>query len=293
MQPKEEEKTVQRSLLKYNLLCTSTPWNISSKIVYKGYHIYAWSLQTILLNKNSRLPWDLNSDSWSRRRARWPFGQHRPGLNPVSIASLWLFLRCQNNWGRFQSGKEHSPASSMWHPSFRLDRMFALAKLGSNGHAKCGRFTDWIKIFLKWKVQGIFFKKIGLPGLFFKQTLQFLQQINVKKYSSSIRCRDLNPWPLEYEFPSITTRPGLPPCPMHLYINKSFLLFCQIYFKLGVSTSVYLLWVEMLDWDIVRVPHRWCKLDGQYFTCVTCCKNVLLYLPTYLLCFLVLVNMTY
>ena len=159
MQPKEEEKTVQRSLLKYNLLCTSTPWNISSKIVYKGYHIYAWSLQTILLNKNSRLPWDLNSDSWSRRRARWPFGQHRPGLNPVSIASLWLFLRCQNNWGRFQSGKEHSPASSMWHPSFRLDRMFALAKLGSNGHAKSGRFTDWIKIFLKWKVQGIFFKK--------------------------------------------------------------------------------------------------------------------------------------
>ena len=43
----------------------------------------------------------------------------------------------------------------------------------------------------------------------FKQTLQFLQQINVKKCPSSIRCRDLNPQPLEHESRPITTRPGL------------------------------------------------------------------------------------
>ena len=55
------------------------------------------------------------------------------------------------------------------------------------------------------------------PGLFFvyfrlfKQTLQFLQQMNVKKCPSSIRRWDLNPQPFEHESPPITTRPGLPP----------------------------------------------------------------------------------
>jgi len=45
------------------------------------------------------------------------------------------------------------------------------------------------------------------PGTFglFKQTIQ---QINVKKCSSSIRCRDLNPQPLEYKSSPITTRLG-------------------------------------------------------------------------------------
>ena len=45
--------------------------------------------------------------------------------------------------------------------------------------------------------------------VFFKQTIQFLQQINVKKCPSSIWCRDSNPQPLECESPPITTRPGL------------------------------------------------------------------------------------
>ena len=58
---------------------------------------------------------------------------------------------------------------------------------------------------------------IGQPGLFFvyfclfKQTLQFLQQINVKKCPSSIRHRDSNQQPPDYESPPLTTRPGLPP----------------------------------------------------------------------------------
>ena len=50
-----------------------------------------------------------------------------------------------------------------------------------------------------------------LFSVFFKQTIQFLQQIYVKKCPSSIRCRDSNPRPLECESPPITTRPGLPP----------------------------------------------------------------------------------
>ena len=40
------------------------------------------------------------------------------------------------------------------------------------------------------------------------QTFQFLQQYNVKKCPSSIRCWDLNPQRLEHESPCITTRPG-------------------------------------------------------------------------------------
>ena len=62
------------------------------------------------------------------------------------------------------------------------------------------------------------FLKIGpTPASFlfifglFKQTIQFLQQINVKKCPSSIRRWDSNPRPLERESTPITTRPGLPP----------------------------------------------------------------------------------
>ena len=49
----------------------------------------------------------------------------------------------------------------------------------------------------------------------FKQTIQFLQQIYVKKCPSSIWCRDSNPRPLERESLPIATRPGLPP--LHYY----------------------------------------------------------------------------
>ena len=44
-----------------------------------------------------------------------------------------------------------------------------------------------------------------------KQTLQFFQQIYVKKCPSIIWCQDLNPQPSECESLPITTRPGLPP----------------------------------------------------------------------------------
>ena len=56
---------------------------------------------------------------------------------------------------------------------------------------------------------------MGQPRLFFiyfrrfQHTLQFLQQIIVKKCPSSIWCQDSNSQPLEHESPPITTRPGL------------------------------------------------------------------------------------
>ena len=68
----------------------------------------------------------------------------------------------------------------------------------------------------------IVFKKWANPGLFliyfnlFKHTLQFLQQINVKNVHT---CRDLNSRPLEYEPPPITTRPGLPPTCLTLFMR--------------------------------------------------------------------------
>ena len=45
----------------------------------------------------------------------------------------------------------------------------------------------------------------------FQTNNTILQQINVKKWPSSIRCRDSNPWPLKHETSPITTRPGLLP----------------------------------------------------------------------------------
>ena len=62
-----------------------------------------------------------------------------------------------------------------------------------------------------------FLKNEPFPVSFFvfsafnKQTLQYLQQYNVKKCTSSIQCWDSNSPPLERKSPPITTRPGLPP----------------------------------------------------------------------------------
>ena len=56
-------------------------------------------------------------------------------------------------------------------------------------------------------------------GLFQTNINTILQQINVKKCPSSIRCRDSNPRPLECESPPITTRPGLPPIFLFMFLN--------------------------------------------------------------------------
>ena len=76
----------------------------------------------------------------------------------------------------------------------------------------------------KFNADIFIFLKMGQPrplfsfifGLF-KQTLQFLQQLYVKKCPSSIRCRDSNPRPSECESLPITTRPGLPPPDIFIY----------------------------------------------------------------------------
>ena len=62
------------------------------------------------------------------------------------------------------------------------------------------------KTFLNGPIRPLF----RLFSVFFKQTIQFLQQINVKmSCPSSIWRQDSNPQPLEHETSPITTRPGL------------------------------------------------------------------------------------
>ena len=60
--------------------------------------------------------------------------------------------------------------------------------------------------FFKWAIPGLFLFIFGI----FQKTLQILQQINVKKWSS-IWCWDSNSRSSESEPPPMTTRPGLPP----------------------------------------------------------------------------------
>ena len=87
----------------------------------------------------------------------------------------------------------------------------------------------------------LFFKKWANPGLFFvyfhlfKQTLQFLQQINVKKCPSSIRRQDSNSQPSDFESPPLTTRPRLPP--NILSISYSHPLFISV-FNLMLDASL-------------------------------------------------------
>ena len=92
----------------------------------------------------------------------------------------------------------------------------------------------------------------------FKQTLQFLQQICVKKYPSSIWCQDLNPWPLERESLPITTRPGLPP-----YLPFTFFLSFFLSYPLSLSLSLFSSsFVSLTFWHFIFRSHllfRWEK----------------------------------
>ena len=63
----------------------------------------------------------------------------------------------------------------------------------------------------------------------FQTHITILQQINVTKCPSSVRCLDSNSQPLEHESPLMTTRPGLPP--------NEFVSLCkklQCFFHLGL-----------------------------------------------------------
>ena len=70
---------------------------------------------------------------------------------------------------------------------------------------KVGYDFNFVIVFLK----GPFSSSLSFIFGLFKHIIQILQQINVKKCPYSIRCRDSNSQPFDYESP-LTTRPGLP-----------------------------------------------------------------------------------
>ena len=79
--------------------------------------------------------------------------------------------------------------------------------------------------------------KMGHPGLFFIYFWSFqtyintiLQLINVKKCPSSIQRWDSNPRPYKHESSPITTRPGLPPMMLLVFIANHLLRYIMFHF---------------------------------------------------------------
>ena len=79
----------------------------------------------------------------------------------------------------------------------------------AQGLANLLAHTDHQYLFQKWANPGLFNRSIF--GVFKQTSLQFLQQINVKKWPFSIRRQDSNSQPSDYESHPLTTRPAHPP----------------------------------------------------------------------------------
>ena len=88
----------------------------------------------------------------------------------------------------------------------------------------------------------LFFIKWAIYFCLFKQKLQFLQQINVKKCPSSKRCRDSNSQPSDYKFPPLTTRPGLPLLYLPSWSVQTFHMKVQLTFLIQSGRK----WLEFV-----------------------------------------------
>ena len=117
------------------------------------------------------------------------------------------------------------------HPRRRLVDEYLRSHRPEARGRRCERQESEVRLFYKkWANPGLFFLYLLV---FFKQTLLFLQQINVKKCPSSKWHRDLNPRPLEHESSPMTTRPELPP--------NQVILFVLSLFKNGTSPASFCL----------------------------------------------------
>ena len=102
-----------------------------------------------------------------------------------------------------------------------------------------------------------FFKKWANPGLFFvyfrlfKQTIQFLQQINVKNVHPVYIARIRTHIPLEHESPPITTRLRLPP--------KAWTWFALILDRFFPNFEIVWKW-NKIGHD-VKVKNKWGMLE--------------------------------
>ena len=116
-----------------------------------------------------------------------------------------------------------------------------------------------IEIFFVLTNSNLFLKKWANPDLFFiyfrlsKHTIQFLQQINVKKCPSSIWCWDSNSWPLEHESHLITTRPG----PLHEILLLNMIM---LHVPLLTFTCVIIRLIIIPVDSTKPVLITWCRL---------------------------------
>ena len=85
----------------------------------------------------------------------------------------------------------------------------------------------------------------------FEQTIQFLQQINVKKCPSSKWRWDLNPQPFQHELSTITTRPGLLPLNFNLYTAPE----TRIYFSHIFVLKLILCFARLSKSTFCRLTH--------------------------------------
>ena len=107
------------------------------------------------------------------------------------------------------------------------------------------------------------FLKRAIPGLFFiiflvfftQTSIQFLQQINMKRCPSSIHWWDLNSRPSDHESPSITTRPGLPPNNFLTFLKGANPVLFSFIFQFFSKTNftVKTVGFSMIRTQIVRV----------------------------------------
>ena len=99
----------------------------------------------------------------------------------------------------------------------------------------------------------------------FKQTVQFLEQIYLKIYPSSMQWLDSNPQPSEHESPLITNRPVIPPMNFNFKKANDWRSFISIaYSKIGRRAAL----VELIKWinlcNYVIISWLWIKLSITY-----------------------------
>ena len=116
--------------------------------------------------------------------------------------------------------------------NFMLTRSIA-KNFNFPGHCSTPKWEKGKNHFL-WANPGLFFIYFRL----FKHTLQFLQQINVKKCPFSIQCQHSYSRPLEHKSPPIATRPGLPPIKLFL-IEKLIRIRPSLKYYLLVTENMF------------------------------------------------------
>ena len=153
----------------------------------------------------------------------------------------------------------------IWSHWTQLSILDKLVSLSSSCETSSTRFV----FFFKWPILGLFFVYFRL----YKQILQFLQQIYVKKCYVHQVCgaRSQTHHNLQHTCPPITTRPGLPPDMVCLHgkvISKrpiSGISFCVVFSVPSSRPISGLSFCRLLSEIFKRsqINHRWSYFKGS------------------------------